>query len=138
MNWPDAVLLLCLGWGDPHPELPPLSDLDRFPVKWVVEEQLEFSRQHRAWLRVQQGAHPYWSADWQPWLDEAQELWDVWSLLDSAWMEWTDDGWEGGEPFDVDAYRRGLLAQLRDRLGYRDYYEGRMPPPVPIWRFRRQ
>ena len=136
MTLPDAILLLCLGWGDPHPELPPLSDLQRFPVRWVAQEQLRANIAHRDWLRAQQQSQP-WEWGWDFWAAENQELWSTWNLLDDCWIEWTD-GYSDDPAFDADTYRRGLLAQLRDRLGYRDYYEGRMPPPVPIWRFRRQ
>ena len=137
MSLSDAILLICLGWGDPHPELPPLSDLQRFPVRWVAQEQLRANIEHRDWLRAQQQAQP-WEYGWDFWAAENQELWSVWNLLDDCWIEWDYTTDESSPGFDVDTYRRGLLAQLRDRLGYRDYYEGRMPPPVPIWRFRRQ
>ncbi len=33
--------------------------------------------------------------------------------------------------------RRTALMKLREALGYEDFYEGRLPPPVPLWRFTR-
>lgn len=31
-------------------------------------------------------------------------------------------------------YRLSCLSQLRDRLGWRAYYQGQLPPPLPNWR----
>ena len=41
---------------------------------------------------------------------------------------------EGGEGDDEDA-RRESLRRLHDLLGDEAYYEGRMPPAAPFWRF---
>lgn len=38
--------------------------------------------------------------------------------------------------YDEADYRRGRLAELLEKLGWRDYYLGRMPCPVPLARFR--
>jgi hypothetical protein len=57
-------------------------------------------------------------------LEETRELFEVWNTLDDAQQGYYDE-----------AFRRRKLARLRELLGPADYYAGRLPPPVPVWRF---
>jgi hypothetical protein len=107
----------------PHP---PLTDLERFPGREVVSQQLLFCRKHLAWLEVQAQLYPHRERELAVWAIEVREALGAWEVLEQA------QACYGGDP----AWKRERLAQLRDLIGYPAYYAGRLPT-VPLWRFRR-
>ena len=131
----DAGRWLLLGWvalfGAPDP---PLTDLSLFPPHAVVWANWQVNREHwRYWyylaendpaeqLRWPGPAHEVVAE-----LDRAYRRWDV---LDNAQRAAADSG---GCRYGRAA--RSYLAELRNLLGP-DYYAGKMPPPVPWWRYR--
>jgi hypothetical protein len=40
------------------------------------------------------------------------------------------------QPYSYITVRRAALRAAKERLGDANYYNGRYPPPVPVWRFR--
>jgi hypothetical protein len=114
---------------DLEPYLPALSDLDRFPSASEAREQVCRHRQHLRWLE-QCRSLPVLDArcghDWN-----AQQLaathkrlaaWEILANVKAASPE--AFRWWGIPP-------RGLLAMLRDELGWEDYEKGRMPEALP-------
>lgn len=114
------------------PQLPPLTDLNVFAPHQAVHVQYETARDHYCWIRreyyhAQAEGNGYLEGFLVGWLEDAEYCYRCWDALDDA----------TGEFLDEDT-RRGRLVQLRDLLGPRDYYSGRMPPPVPLWRLARR
>jgi hypothetical protein len=115
-----ALILAChaaVALRDPPPE----SDLLRFPPAPRVEDYRRFRNDYLE--------HLWGLYSWQCWnrplileaISEAESLWAPWEAL--------YDAQHGCRP-------RHDLAWLRLQLGNDAYYRGRMPPPVPLWRFR--
>lgn len=57
-------------------------------------------------------------------IEENERLYQVWNLADDA-----------VQPYFGVVKRRTALRKLRELLGEDDYQAGRLPPPVPVWRF---
>jgi hypothetical protein len=104
---------------------PPLTDCDRFPPRPVAAAAMEFNRSYHRHVLLQQGIamHHWW--DWQDTLTETEYLYHCWEALSAA---------QGAEGNDCDTRRQGL-ERLRELLGEEAYYQGVMPPSVPVWRF---
>lgn len=126
----DAVALaLGIGCLAMPPGDPPLSDLHRFPPAAVAEPYYKLASAHRDWI-CQQKPKALTRAD--------EAFWWAWQLeADHCRRAW-DHLWDAHRVtvFEVSARRR-WLAKLRETIGEQDYWDGRMPPPVPVWRFRR-
>lgn len=104
---------------------PPLSDAERFPPRRVAAAALEFNRAYRDYLECQQAfeVRSWW--DWQDALNETDYVYQCWSALAAVQGAEGEDG----------ASRRAALERLRELLGEEAYYQGAMPPCVPVWRF---
>lgn len=107
------------------PELPPLSDAERFPPRCFATTALEFNRSYRGYVENQQAfdVRSYW--DWNDVLSETDYCYNCWSALAAV---------QGAEGED-ETSRRAALVRLRELLGDEAYYQGAMPPSVPVWRF---
>lgn len=116
--------LLCL----PPPE-PSVSaaDLGRFPPMAVVSERVRFAREHGAWLTEQARMQGWQGGYWPQRCAEARELYLAWEAL--------YDAHAGGGNWPRDT-RLKALHDLRYFLGRDAYWQGQMPPCVPVWRFR--
>jgi hypothetical protein len=57
-------------------------------------------------------------------INETQQLYHVWDAVRDARCE-----------FYYVTVRRQALLKLRGLIGENDYYEAKLPPYVPIWRF---
>ena len=101
------------------------AELARFPSFNMAMDMKAFSREHGLWLQSRAcfEIDPNELSDWQR---ENKACYDVW--FDLAWCH------VGG--LSSLNRRWGRLMELKEKLGFRAYYEGRMPPPAPIWRFR--
>lgn len=102
--------------------LPPASDSLRFRV--CSGDALHFSLEFSARCREQAALEPWRAAEWEAIATEADQLRRVWQIAAETQCGWV-------------LARRRALARLRDALGEEDYYAGRMPPTVPVWRFQR-
>ena len=105
----------------------PLSDAERFPPRCFATTALEFNRAYRGNIEIRQAfdVRSYW--DWNDVLNETDYLHQCWSALAAV---------QGAEGEDQ-ATRRAALARLRELIGEEAYYQGAMPPCVPVWRFWR-
>lgn len=109
--------------GEPvrPPEIPILeTDLRWFPPREVAEVNYKLAQEHVDWLKLMVKANP--TEDYGPWLKDAEQCRVCWEDL-----------------YDCHRYYATVwrLEFLRMRLGQESYWAGRMPPPVPLWRFRR-
>lgn len=107
-------------------DAPPIIDEMRFPDRETLRPLIAFNRQYKAHLECQQAINgQHRSEDYQAIIQETQDLYLIY--------DWVFDA--KGQYFPL-AYRRFCLKKARELMGDKLYYEGRMPPHVPIWRFR--
>lgn len=103
---------------------PALSDVERFAPRNLVVEWLAFNRAYRKTLVLRRDA-----GDPDPEIEQAlrevDQLYRLWDLVREA----------RSCCYYVSVRRQALLA-LREALGPEDYHTARMPPTVPVWRFR--
>lgn len=107
-------------------DAPPVHDCMRFPTRALINDLLAFNRAYRQYLDNRQALDD--AAYWQlhETLQEADRLYQVWDLVRDARCD-----------YYYVTVRRQALKKLRDTVGYKDYYNGTLPPHVPVWRFAR-
>lgn len=114
------------------PQLPPLTDLNVFAPHQAVHIQCETALDHYRWIRreyysAQADGNGYLEGFLVGLVEDAEYCYRCWDALDDA----------TGTFLDEDT-RRERLVLLRELLGPRDYYSGRMPCPVPLQWFARR
>lgn len=106
-------------------DAPPLCDSARFPSVETCREMKKVNQAYRSWLDQRKELFPL-----QEWVDEA--------ISETNWAFWV---WDAAQDAVFDGYqvdmRRRAMKNLRERIGEWNYYAGCLPPPVPVWRFRR-
>jgi hypothetical protein len=102
-------------------DAPLVSDSKRFPPVKEICELLEFNAKFR--YSVEEGG--YTQLDWMEVLTEATRLRNIWENAREARTE----------GYYIVSRRRALL-QLRIAIGEEAYYSGKLPPVVPLWRFK--
>jgi hypothetical protein len=102
---------------------PTLADCERFPPAPFACAALEFNRAYHNYIESRQaiGMHHWWY--WDEVLTETDYLYHCWDALYTARRSHDDD------------VRRGALERLRELIGEEAYFQGTMPPSVPVWRF---
>lgn len=105
---------------------PPEADLYRFPPFEVARPAWRQAWDYADGLARQSHPSLMSEREWPPDDLRADAAWCLacWAALDWAHCH------------ACSRERRQWLARLRKRLGDDDYYAGRMPPPVPLWRLR--
>jgi hypothetical protein len=106
-------------------DAPGVHDCDRFPDRATISEMLAFNRAYRQHIDVRQPVERAHWWDYQAAIQETDHLYQVWETLRDARCEY----------YYVHA-RRQYLKKLRELIGEDDYYTGKMPPYVPLWRFQ--
>jgi hypothetical protein len=104
---------------------PLLHDGLRFPDADAARQQLAFNRTYRQHLSIRQPIERNRGDELRAAARETDHLYTVWDTLRDARCE-----------FYYVTVRRLALLKLREMLGDEDYYFGRVPPPVPVWRFQ--
>jgi hypothetical protein len=107
-------------------EAPPLSDCLRFPDRRLAAELLEFNRAYRQHLVRRESVEVTGRAELDTAIAETDALYGVWDAVRDA----------GSEGYNITVRRQALLS-LRNAIGPEAYFTGRLPPHVPVWRFRR-
>lgn len=105
---------------------PLLYDALRFPDRNTVNEFLAFNRTYRQHVDVRQ---PVELAHWwelRAALQETDQLYQVWDLVRDARCD-----------YYYVTVRRQALKKLREMIGEEAYYSAKLPPSVPVWRFRK-
>jgi hypothetical protein len=106
-------------------EAPPLMDCELLPPTWIAAEFCRFNEQYQCHLRGQRFVCSHRADDICATLRETRQLhlfWDSARCATSSTQAW--------------AYRRRTLKDMRDLIGAEAFYSGRLPPSVPVWRFR--
>jgi hypothetical protein len=106
-------------------DAPRLSDGGRFPDRNSVNEYLAFNRAYRRYLDARQPLEPDRTWQFREALRETDWLYQVWDAVRDARCE-----------FYYVTVRRQALKRLRDLVGPDAYYNGELPPYVPVWRFQ--
>lgn len=119
------VCWLALLDGVPAPG-PTLQDAQRFPPHAVAVQQTRLAWDHYQWLGVQVPLD-LTHRDWL--LAQREQAYRTWYVIDDVRLA-TDPG-------SPEWTRLAVLARLREWLGPEDWWAGRLPPPVPLWRFQR-
>src|SRR5947199_1989182 len=107
-------------------QAPALDDCLRFPDRAMVNDLLGFNRAYRQHVDVRQ---PVELAHWwglRAALQETDQLYQIWDPVRDARCD-----------YYYVTVRRQALKRLRELIGEDDYYAGRLPPVVPLWRFQR-
>jgi hypothetical protein len=116
------LVLVGLPAGDP-----PLAERDRFPPRHEAADALRLNRTYRQQVECWRWTYSHQRDYWEAVLHETDYLYHCWDWLHAA---------QGGEGRD-EPYWRHSLTELRALLGESAFQAGSMPPPVPLWRFRR-
>ena len=104
-------------------ELPPASDLDRFPsVAWCQEAEATAKRFHEVFMGNRL-FEPHRAAHWNAAIQHQNDVLALYALVRQAHGD-------GRRVF------RPSLKLLKETLGADDYALGRLPPPVPVWALR--
>jgi hypothetical protein len=104
---------------------PPLDDAQRFPERSVVNELLVFNRAYRKFLEERQPIDSIHADELRQVQREVDQLYQIWDAVRDARCE-----------YYYVTVRRQALKRLRELLNEEDYYQGRLPPHVPLWRFQ--
>lgn len=103
---------------------PFVIDADRFPCRRLYTMSITSNRAYRSWLSDRL------CIDRGEWVHEAildtDALYSVWDAVRDA----------KSDRYFV-ATRRAALLRLRELIGAHAYYMGLLPPPVPVWWYRR-
>ena len=103
-----------------------LEDLERFPPLWAAEGNCLFQVEHRQWIDKQLEAC---------WCEECRAHYAGWSREQFAlWWLWDSLRYAADPQRDLPTRMR-WLEEVRMILGEADWLAGRMPEPVPAWRF---
>jgi hypothetical protein len=105
---------------------PPVSDCLRFPDRAVVSDLLAFNRAYRQQMDARQAVEPVHGWEYREAVQEADRLYQIWDNVRDARCD-----------YYYITVRRHALLKLRETLGPEDFYAGRLPPHVPLWRFQR-
>jgi hypothetical protein len=107
-------------------DAPPLYDCIRFPNRDVVDDMLTFSRAYRQNLEARMTMETIGWWDLYEAHVEADQLYEVWDLVRDSVCD-----------YYYVTVRRQALKQIKEKVGDAAYFNGTMPPPVPVWRFAR-
>jgi hypothetical protein len=106
-------------------DAPSAFDSQRFPERTVVNDFLAFNRAYRQHMDIQQTMYPSRFWWYRTVIQETDHLYQIWDTVRDARCE-----------YYYVTVRRQALKRLRDTLGEKQYYEGALPPYVPLWRFQ--
>lgn len=119
--------LLFIAWGlCPRPTEPEvrLDDLRQFPPRCVIERNWRLSKEALKTIKVKASIGASNPDGWCLAVDDAQFIFLMWETLMMA----------SSNAVPKDA-RKDELHKLRHMLGYNNYYNGCMPPPIAYWWF---
>jgi hypothetical protein len=144
------ALLACVPETETQKQVRELeARLRPFPPAKVVRANLEISSRHLAWLqevRATMPAHRRETMAAQ--IAEAERLHTLWTSLNRATIRVAEaksvvakvqqDKGSGSYKFlpEVIRFSQRCLDTLEELLGPANFGTGRMPPPVPVWRFQ--
>jgi hypothetical protein len=104
-------------------DVPRIADGQRFPDRANVNELLTYNRTLRKHFETRQLIETDRASDFRQAIHETDRLYQVWDSVRDARCE-----------FYYITVRRQALKKLRDLVGPESYYNGTLPPHVPLWR----
>lgn len=106
-------------------DAPQLADSLRFPDRETVNEFLSFNRAYRQHIDMRQTVELAHWWEHQATLQETEQLYQIWDTVRDARCE-----------YYYVTVRRQALKRLQEHLGLEAYFQGQLPPYVPVWRFK--
>jgi hypothetical protein len=127
--------------------------LCQFPPAEVIDDNLRWSKEHYCWLEKAGGAVPSHRREaYGSHLTEAKRLYDAWMCRFRASHRLTQARYlaDTGRKNNFSAFNKYpvqtvpelleeaelFISALEELLGKDNFNVGRMPPPVPYWRFQ--
>lgn len=107
-------------------DAPPLHDCMRFPDRALINDLLAFNRAYRQHLDNRQSLELTYWWEFREVLQEVDRLYQVWDTVRDARCD-----------YYYVTVRRQALKKLKETLGEEDFFCGKLPPHVPVWRFSR-
>jgi hypothetical protein len=107
-------------------DAPPLHDCMRFPDRALINDLLSFNRAYRQHLDNRQSLEATYWWELREVLQEADRLYQIWDTVRDARCD-----------YYYVTVRRQALKKLKEMVGDEAYYNGTLPPHVPVWRFAR-
>lgn len=104
--------------------VPLAVDSYRFPPYSEVNELLLFNNEYTLHLKTQQIININRRDEYDVLIKESMRLESIWRAVSESRQEWQSN-WQ----------RRYNLKFVLDAIGPADYYAGKLPPHVPVWRF---
>jgi len=111
-------------WMSRLADCPRIHEADSLPPMETICRNVEFNREYYKYVRACQ-AFELTNWYWQQVVDETNELHGVWGSAK-----------EIKNPQNFLSTRRELLKNLQESIGRENYYAGKLPHCVPLWRFR--
>lgn len=106
-----------------YQDCPRIEDCCRLPSKEYLSEALAFNRAYKCNMDIMRSTVSHnWSYDQA--YKEAEELYCIWDYARDAQCAY----------YYVQV-RRTALQRLKELIGDEAFYQGQMPPFIPIWRF---
>jgi hypothetical protein len=139
------ALLACVPESETQKQVRVLEErLRPFPAEDVIAFNLEICNQHVSWMKNADCAIPsHHKHRYAAWLTEAERLQDTWNCLSRAriFLKEARRVAEENPPRiqhgpSVFRVTQRYIDHLELLLGEENFAFGRMPPPVPIWRFQ--
>lgn len=121
----ENILYLSNCWTEIK-DAPPLSDLNFLPYE-LCNGNMEFNRKYA--LDIYNKLSFY--LDSNPNYDYYNNILNETNIIYNIW---TNLYYSNANYYSVYT-RRLFLKEVREQIGYENYYSGNMPPSVPIWRF---
>ncbi len=120
----DALTLFLLVFARTRPDLPPVTDLDRFPSEEACEMAISFSEQLQSNFDNRRQVERWRWQEYSDAIGMSRKIEDAWK--DLRWIHWAQR--YGTNSLSA---RRGL-SELRETIGPDAYALGIMPPPSPV------
>jgi hypothetical protein len=105
-------------------DAPPVFDCIRFPDREVVNDMLAFNRAFRERLEARLSVESFGQSELREALNEAEQLYRIWDQVRDSRCD-----------YYYVTVRRQALKTVKEMVGNAAYYNGTMPPHVPVWRF---
>lgn len=118
----DDVRLLCGRYRD-LADAPKLAECKGLPTLKMASDFLAVNRTFQQSLEARLPLDPLHADDVRVTLQETEQLYQVWEAIRVA----------RNDIYYI-TVRRKSLKELRDLIGAHDYYSGKLPPNVPMWR----
>ena len=123
---PIGDLAMLQGRGEDLSRVPRLAECQRFPERKMINDFLGLNRSYRNDLSARLAIDLVHSEELRTAISETDQLYQAWDTVRDARCD-----------YYYVTVRRQALGLLRDIIGAEAFYNGNMPPNVPVWHFPR-